>query len=206
MAPKRKRQSVVAPTIPPIDPNIQLPFAGNHMSIISESDLFHLFEIGVCRQKNSIHGGSGAGSLFRQRTPMNPLFTFLFSSVDLLFPSLLFCGLFDFYDLNLTHLNPNSVLQVAIFVHLCEVILGILHHFRLWRYLYHCRPRMAGGQHQLVGGTSLELHRGRKWDTLISPSRTALKDGVSSGSPWRITTNPSPLGQEGNQTFVRLVG
>jgi hypothetical protein len=51
MAPKWKRQSVVASIITPIDPNNQLPFAGNHMSIISESDLFHLVEIGVLPPK-----------------------------------------------------------------------------------------------------------------------------------------------------------
>ena len=42
-----------------------------------------------------------------------------------------FCGLLDFYELNLTHLNPNSILQVSIFVHLCEAYLGILPHFGL---------------------------------------------------------------------------
>jgi hypothetical protein len=47
MAPKRKRQNVAAPIIPPIDPNSQLPFASNHMSVISESDLLHLVETGV---------------------------------------------------------------------------------------------------------------------------------------------------------------
>jgi hypothetical protein len=72
----------------------------------------------------------------------------------------LFRGLLNFYDLNLTHLNPNSILQIAIFVQLYEAFLGILPHFELWKYLYHCRPGMAGGQHQLVGGASLELHRG----------------------------------------------
>jgi hypothetical protein len=51
MAPKRKRQSTAAAIIPPIDPNSQLPFAGNHMSIISESDLLHLFEIEVLLPK-----------------------------------------------------------------------------------------------------------------------------------------------------------
>jgi hypothetical protein len=90
MAAKRKRQSVVAPIIPPIDPNNQLPFTGNHMSIISESYLFHLVETGVFPQKNSVLGGSGVGSLFRRRTPMNLLSTCHFSSADLLFPSLLF--------------------------------------------------------------------------------------------------------------------
>jgi hypothetical protein len=46
--------------------------------------------LGFCYQKNSVLGGSGVGSLFRQRTPMNRLFTCRFSSADLLFPSLLF--------------------------------------------------------------------------------------------------------------------
>jgi hypothetical protein len=103
-----------------------------------------------------------------------------------------FRGLLDFYDLNLTHLNPNSILQVVIFVHLCEAFLGILPHFGLWRYLYHCRPGMAGGQHQLIGGASLELHRGSKVEYLDIPSRIASRDGASSGSPWRITTSTPP--------------
>jgi hypothetical protein len=47
MAPKRKASSSSAAVIPPIDPNSQLPFAGNHMSVVSELDLFHLVSIGV---------------------------------------------------------------------------------------------------------------------------------------------------------------
>jgi hypothetical protein len=124
---------------------------------------FTLLRLGFCHQRNFVLGGSIVGSLFRQRTPMNPLSTCRFLSADLLFPSLLFfCGLLDFYDLNLTHLNPNSILQVAIFVHLCEAFLGVLPNFGLRRYLYHCLPGMAGGQHQLVGGASLELRRGEE--------------------------------------------
>jgi hypothetical protein len=81
--------------------------------------------------------------------------------------------------LNLTHLNPNSILQVSVFVHLCEAYLGILPHFGLWKYLYHCRPGMAGGQHQLVGGASLEMCRGRKTEYLDIP----LKDSIKG---WRL--------------------
>jgi hypothetical protein len=77
-----------------------------------------------------------------------------------------FHDLLDFYSLNLTHLNPKYVLQIAMFVHLCEAFLRIIPHFRLWKYLYHCRSGMAGGQHQLVGGASLEHHRGRKVEYL----------------------------------------
>jgi hypothetical protein len=90
-----------------------------------------------------------------------------------------FRGLLDFYHLNLTHLNPNSILHVSVFVHLCEAFLGILRHFGLWKYLYHCRPGMAGGQHQLVGGASLEMRRGRKTDYLDIP----LKDSIKG---WRL--------------------
>jgi hypothetical protein len=113
--------------------------------------------------------------------------------------------LLDFYELNLTHLNTNSIMQVAIFVHLCEAFLGILPHFGLWRYLYHCRPGMARGQHQLVGGASLELRRGRKVEYLDIP----LKDNIKGWClQWFIVENHGkslPLGQGGNQTFVRPI-
>jgi hypothetical protein len=56
-----------------------------------------------------------------------------------------FRGLLDFYTLNLIHLNPNYVLQIAIFVHICESYLGIIPHFGLWKYLYHCKPGMVDG-------------------------------------------------------------
>jgi hypothetical protein len=49
-----------------------------------------LLRLGFCCQKNFVLGGSGMGSLFRWRTPMNLLSMCQFSSADLLFPSLLF--------------------------------------------------------------------------------------------------------------------
>jgi hypothetical protein len=51
MAPKRKNQNSAAVVIPPIDPNSQLPFAGNHMSVVSESDLLHLVDVGILPPK-----------------------------------------------------------------------------------------------------------------------------------------------------------
>jgi hypothetical protein len=47
MAPRKKKHGSVVPVIPPIDPNSQLPFSGNYASVVSESDLLHLVEIGV---------------------------------------------------------------------------------------------------------------------------------------------------------------
>jgi hypothetical protein len=51
MAPKKIKQSVATLDIPPIDPNSQLHFVGNHVSVIYEADLLHLVEIGVLPPK-----------------------------------------------------------------------------------------------------------------------------------------------------------
>jgi hypothetical protein len=117
-----------------------------------------------------------------------------------------FRGLLDFYNLNLTHLNPNSILQISIFMHLCEAYLEILPHFRLWKYLYHYRPGMARGEHQLVGGASLEMRRGRKTKYLNSPLKVALKGGALSGLLWKTTASPSPLGRGDRQMYVLRAG
>jgi hypothetical protein len=90
-----------------------------------------------------------------------------------------FHGLLDFNSLNLTHFSPNFVLQITIFAHLCEAFLRIRPHFELLKYRYHCNVGMVGGQHQVDGGASLELHRGRKVEYLDIP----LKDN-SEG--WRF--------------------
>jgi hypothetical protein len=180
MAPKRKSQSSSAAIIPPIDPNSQLPFAGNHMSIVIESDLFYLVSIGVLPLKEHCSWRICRGVTVPTEDTHESIIYFPFLIRGLALPiSPFFRGLLDFYHLNLTHLNPNSSLQVSVFVHLCEAFLGILPHFGLWKYLYHCRPRMAGGQHQLVGGASLEMRRGRKTDYLDIP----LKDSIKG---WRL--------------------
>ena len=43
-----------------------------------------------------------------------------------------FHGLLLFYELEVTHLKPNSIAQIAIFIHLCEAFLGIAPLFNLW--------------------------------------------------------------------------
>jgi hypothetical protein len=180
MAPKWITQSSSAATIPPIDPNSQLPFAGNHMSVVSESDLLYLVSVGVLSPKELCSWRICRGVTVPTEDTHESVIYIPFLILGLALPiSPFFRGLLDFYHLNLTHLNPNSILQVFVFVNLCEAYLGILPHFGLWKYLYHCRPGMAGGQHQLVGGASLEMRRGRKIEYLDIP----LKDSIKG---WRL--------------------
>lgn len=51
-------------------------------------------------------------------------------------PSNFFRVLLHYYSVQLHHLNPNSVHQVAIFVALCEGYLGIEPNFTLWKYYF----------------------------------------------------------------------
>jgi hypothetical protein len=132
MAPKRKRQSSIVAIIPPIDPNSQLPFAGNHISVISESDLLHLVDVGVLPLKELCSWRICRGVTVPTEDTHEFVVYVPFLICGLALPvSPFFRGLLDFYDLNLTHLNPNSILQVSIFIHLCEAYLGIFTHFGL---------------------------------------------------------------------------
>ncbi|KAJ1259363.1 hypothetical protein BS78_10G148700 [Paspalum vaginatum] len=70
--------------------------------------------------------------------------------------------LLNFYAIHLNHMNPNSIMEISIFIHLCEAFLGIVPHFGLWKYLHHCKPSTKDGVLQVVGGTNLELRRGRQ--------------------------------------------
>jgi hypothetical protein len=207
MLPKRKNQNFAAVVIPPIDPNSQLSFAGNHMSVVSESYLLRLVDVGVLPPKELCSWWicRGVTVPIEDTHEFVVYIPFLIRGLALPIPPF-FRGLLDFYNLNLTHLNPNSILQISIFVHLCEAYLGILPHFGLWKYLYHCRPGMAGGQHQLVGGASLEMCRGGKQNTLTFLSRTALKGGALSGLLWKTMASPSPLGRGDSQMCALRVG
>jgi hypothetical protein len=200
MAPKRKNQNSAVVVIPPIDPNSQLPFVGNHMSVVTESDLLHLVDVGILPPKELCSWRICRGVTIPIEDTHESVVYVPFLIRGLALPiSPFFRGLLDFYNLNLTHLNPNFILQISIFVHLCEAYLGVLPHFGLWKYLYHCRPGMAGGQHQLVGGASLEMRRGRKTEYLDIP----LKDNIKGWRlEWFIVQNHGkslPLGREDSQ-------
>jgi hypothetical protein len=70
------------------------------------------------------------------------------------------CGLLFHYEIQLHHLNPNSVLHIAIFVHFYEVFLGIESHFDLFCYLFHLKPQPSEKNIAEVGGAGLQFRQG----------------------------------------------
>jgi hypothetical protein len=71
-----------------------------------------------------------------------------------------FCGLLFHYGIELHHLNPNSILHIAIFVHFCEAFLGLEPHFNLFCYLFHLKPQPSEQNIAEVGGAGLQLRQG----------------------------------------------
>ncbi|XP_034587765.2 uncharacterized protein [Setaria viridis] len=68
-----------------------------------------------------------------------------------------FRGILEYYKLQLVHLNPNGVLHVSIFVHLCEVYLGIPPSLELFRKLFRCKPQPSVHRTEVFGGAGFQL-------------------------------------------------
>ena len=66
-------------------------------------------------------------------------------------------GLLFFWGIQLHHLTPTSILHISIFVHLCEVFLGIYPHFDLFNSLFFLNPYPNFLKVATVGGANLEL-------------------------------------------------
>ena len=99
-----------------------------------------------------------------------------------------FRGLLHFYKIELVHLNPNSILHIAAFIHLCEAYLGIGPHFALFRYLFQVTTRQKSGP-VVVGGASIQMRKQRFNKYITLPTRDSLKGWHCR---WFYISNPNP--------------
>ncbi|XP_022680442.1 uncharacterized protein LOC111256491 [Setaria italica] len=68
-----------------------------------------------------------------------------------------FKGILEYYNLQLVPLNPNGVLHMAIFVHLCEVYLGVLPSLDLFKKLFRCKPQPNANRTEVFNGAGFQL-------------------------------------------------
>uniref|UniRef100_A0A0A8YQ62 Transposase (putative) gypsy type domain-containing protein n=1 Tax=Arundo donax TaxID=35708 RepID=A0A0A8YQ62_ARUDO len=87
----------------------------------------------------------------------------------------LFHGQLHYYFIGLTHLNPNSILQIALFIHLCEAYIGIPPHFNLFRYLFYCKPQLSAARIRVVRGAGIQLRDKRSDKYFNLPLKKSLK-------------------------------
>ena len=98
-----------------------------------------------------------------------------------------FRGLLHFYGLEVTHLKPNSIAQIAIFIHLCEGYLGITHHFNLWRALYRLKGHPSSVRRNVVGGATLSLRQ-----VSVYPDFEIRDTNKGWAREWFVVANPAP--------------
>jgi hypothetical protein len=93
---------------------------------------------------------SGAMSLANMRSG-DFVFFVAYALVGLVLPlSSFFLTLLEYYGLQLQHLCPNSIALVAIFVHLCEMYVGVRPSVRLFRCFFVLK--VASPHPPLIGG------------------------------------------------------
>jgi hypothetical protein len=62
-----------------------------------------------------------------------------------------FRKLLDHYKIELVHLNPNSVLQITVFVHLCEAFHGIPPIFPLFKNYFFLKYQPSAANQKVIG-------------------------------------------------------
>ena len=90
-----------------------------------------------------------------------------------------FHELLHFYGLEVTHLKPNSIAQIAIFIHLC---VGYL-----WRALYRLKGHPSNIHRNIVGGDAFSLRQGSVYPNF--ELRDTNKGWVRG---WFVVANPAP--------------
>jgi hypothetical protein len=66
------------------------------------------------------------------------------------------CGLLDHYQIELVHLNPNSILHIIVFVHLCEAYLRIPPNFPLFKNYFFLKYQLSAANQKVIGGVDLQ--------------------------------------------------
>jgi hypothetical protein len=62
----------------------------------------------------------------------------------------------DHYQIELVHLNSNFILQIIIFIHLCEAFLAIPHNFPLFKNYFFLKYQSSAANYKVIGGVGLQ--------------------------------------------------
>lgn len=73
-----------------------------------------------------------------------------------------FRGILSWFRLEHIHLNPNSILHLAIFVHLCEAFFGISPYFQLFWNFFRFKSQPSKDEIASIGGSGLLLRKNQE--------------------------------------------
>jgi hypothetical protein len=98
---------------------------------------------------------------------------FVLSAYDFLW------GLIQHYQIELVHLNPNSILQIVVLVHLCEAFLGIPPNFPLFKNYFFLKFQPGTTNQKVIDG--VHLHTLPNSGFFDLPMKTSLQGGKGPG-------------------------
>jgi hypothetical protein len=78
-------------------------------------------------------------------------------------------GVLFMYGLQLQHLNPNNIQQMAAFEAMCEGFLGIGAHWHLFQYFFRFTFLREGFRAVTIGCANLQMKQGRGDDYIPAP-------------------------------------
>jgi hypothetical protein len=78
------------------------------------------------------------------------------------------------YEIDLVHLNPNSIIQIAILVHLCESFLDVPPNFPLFKSYFFLKYQSNADKRKIIGGVGLKTHP--RSGFLDLPLKNSLKE------------------------------
>jgi len=165
-----------------------LPSSSWQKCSLQESDIQDLVEHGLLPQKHISVWRCCYGEEFSSEdTDQTVLFKSFYEKGFALSAGAFFRGLLHFYGLEVTYLKPNSIAQIAIFIHLCEGYLGIAPHFKLWQVLYRLMGHPSNIRQNIVGGAAFSLRQGSVYPDF--ELRHTKKGWVRE---WFVVANPAP--------------
>nr|ABA97047.1 retrotransposon protein, putative, unclassified [Oryza sativa Japonica Group] len=100
-----------------------------------------------------------------------------------------FRGILNFYGISPHHLNLNSIVHIANFIHVCEGFLGIRPHFALFRRIFFLKPQPNKSKPCVVGGAGFQLRGTLSQKYFSMPFKTSNKGWHAN---WFYVQNPEP--------------
>jgi hypothetical protein len=86
-----------------------------------------------------------------------PMFT-RFAERELALPaSNFFKGLLEYYGIEYLNLNPNGIFHTSVFVHFCEVFVGIKPHWVLFWKFFRVKQQPSANNPRVVGGAGIQM-------------------------------------------------
>lgn len=110
-----------------------------------------------------------------------------------------FRGLLHYYRLELVNLKPNSILHIAIFIHLCEAFLGVRPHFNLIHYLSVLHVLPSATNCVVVGGDGIQARNTSSYFRI--PLHSSFPKWLKQ---WYFCYNPPPCLPDCNAKIVEV--